>query len=145
MTAEALSGRWSSAWGETRIDVKGTEITGSWRDGAFSGSVGEDGVASVTWTHRDGTSGKGTLKADDDRARLTGTWGWDSDADGGAWELTQLERTWNAPAAEPAPAGDAPTAGDAPGANDAPGAIEEPGGSVVEPAPSAEGKKDKRK
>ncbi len=127
-TAEALSGRWSSSWGETTIEVKGDAVSGSWPEGTFSGSAAADGALTLTWAHKDGTAGKASLKADAEFAKLSGTWGWDTDADGGAWELAQTAST--APAA-PAPA-DA-SAGDAPAA-DAPA-----------DAPAADDKKPKKK
>ena len=118
-TAEALSGRWSSSWGETTIEVKGGAVSGSWPEGTFSGSASADGALALAWSHKDGTSGKASLKADAEFAKLSGTWGWDSDADGGAWDLTQTEPA--APAKSDAAEGDAPPA-DAP--TDAPAAEE---------------------
>lgn len=121
-TAEALSGRWSSSWGETTIEVKGDAVSGSWPEGTFSGSAAADGALSLTWAHKDGTTGKGALKADAEFAKLSGTWGWDTETDGGAWELTQTASTAPAaPAADAAAdaaAGDAPAEGDAPPAED---------------------------
>ena len=121
-TAEALSGRWSSSWGETTIEVKGDAVSGSWPDGTFSGSAA-DGALTLTWAHKDGTAGKASLKADAEFAKLSGTWGWDTDADGGAWELTQTASTAPAaPAADAAaePAAAEPAAGDAPAEGEAP-------------------------
>jgi hypothetical protein len=108
-TAEALSGRWSSSWGETTIEVKGDAVSGSWPDGTFSGSAA-DGTLTLTWAHKDGTAGKASLKADADFAKLSGTWGWDTDADGGAWDLTQTASTAPAAPAADAAAGEAPPA-----------------------------------
>jgi len=108
-TAEALSGRWSSSWGETTIEVKGDAVSGSWPEGTFSGSAA-DGALTLTWAHKDGTAGKASLKADADFAKLSGTWGWDTDADGGAWDLTQTASTAPAAPAADAAAGEAPPA-----------------------------------
>ena len=108
-SAEALSGRWSSSWGETTIEVKGDAVSGSWPDGTFSGSAA-DGMLTLTWAHKDGTAGKASLKADAEFAKLSGTWGWDTDADGGAWDLTQTASTAPAAPAADAAAGEAPPA-----------------------------------
>jgi hypothetical protein len=102
--AETLVGRWSSSWGASDLLVSGAEVSGTWDEGDFKGTASEDGVLSLVWKHRDGTSGKATLRASE--GALDGTWGFgDDDKGGGAWVM-RLEAAAPSPAVatEPAPA-----------------------------------------
>ncbi len=118
--ADALNGRWTSNWGEVRLNVADGAITGTWSQGGVEGKASDDGAVSLTWTHRDGTTGKAALKADAGFAKLSGTWGYgEADTGEGDWSMDQVERVGAAPTGD-APAGDAP-AGDAPAGDAAAG------------------------
>lgn len=133
-TAAALNGRWSSNWGEVRIQVQGSSITGTWQDGGLSGTFA-DGALAIDWNHRDGTTGKASLKADAKGEKLTGTWGFGAaDKGEGEWTLNQIERI-EIPAEKPA---DGDAGGDAP-AGDTPA-----GDDGAAPAPADDSKKKKK-
>lgn len=127
--AETLVGQWSSNWGRSDVTVTGANLAGTWDEGEFSGTIGEDGVVALVWKHRDGTLGKATLRADAEGNVLDGTWGFgEDDKGGGAWTLRMEERPVAPVTAGDAPAGDAPAGGD--------------GGEA--PAPEGDGKKKKK-
>lgn len=89
---DGLSGEWSSPWGKAELKVEDGALSGTWSEGTLEGKVGDDGKVEVTWSHKDGTKGKGVLQASDDDKTLEGTWGFDDDAKGeGEWKLTQTK------------------------------------------------------
>ncbi len=94
---EALTGTWSSNWGDVTFKVTGEAFSGSWNTGSFKGTIKGDDLV-MDWTHEDGTTGKAQLSANADRNALKGTWGFDKPAGEGEWELSQTDRQWAPPA-----------------------------------------------
>ena len=97
---EALSGTWSSNWGDVTFKVSGKAFSGSWNTGSFKGTIEGDDLV-MDWTHADGTTGKAKLSANADRNALKGTWGFDKTSGEGEWELSQTDRQWAPPKEEP--------------------------------------------
>lgn len=110
--AEALRGTWKDQWGSVALDGEGNTISGKWASGDFTGTISGDAIA-VKWSHADGTTGTGTLSANGTGDTLSGTWGWDSDTDGGEWVISLTKRA-PAPAPAPAPAAEEKPAEDKP-------------------------------